>query len=114
MRKLYFGYNQIKTINPLIRMLKDLILLDLDHNDIIIVPEELADCKKLGVSCWIFCGLMFSPPSEYLEFAHNSIKIFPDEIPDACEKLRYLGLESNRLSRIPPSCTCNHLSFLVA
>lgn len=79
--------------------LKSLILLDLDHNKIESLPETLAKVITLGTSLTRLDSLL----KEYLELAYNRLRFFPETVALTCPSLRYIGLDGNLLSSIPPA-----------
>lgn len=104
-----FSTNFLRNIQLQVGKLQSLILLDVEHNQLVSVPEELSQCTQLGPTFFTLAWNWFSKVYlylEYLEFAHNKIRFFPESIILKCERIRYLGFNNNLFAHIPPSSAC--------
>ncbi|PNF40776.1 Leucine-rich repeat protein 1 [Cryptotermes secundus] len=113
---LKINYAEQKRFDTKILRLQKLKVLDLSHNDLTSLPEELGtlslDClclshNKFGETPaqdprwnWI-SGFRLAKSLEVLDLSHNELKLLPKQI-SKLKKLVILKIERNQLSQLPP------------
>jgi Leucine-rich repeat (LRR) protein len=106
--------NALSDVSPRIGRLKKLRMLDLGHNRLTQVPDDLADLDGLTDFLYLHDNQLTSLPSSlarltklrYLNISENAFELWPESVSGSTgrlERLRELHLRDNKLTSLPES-----------